>query len=65
MLLTVDPKEEMHDLIEEVHESQNTDLYNEKNPFQNWAEEIFEKSKEYIHEGNGINVFADISAINN
>jgi len=27
----------------------------EENPFQKWAECIFEKSKQFIHEGNGIN----------
>jgi len=55
VLSTVDSEEDIHDLIEEVDEPQNIDLDNEKNPFQSWAEEIFEKSKEYIQEGNGIN----------
>lgn len=27
----------------------------EENPFQKWAESIFEKSKQFVHEGNGIN----------
>lgn len=27
----------------------------EDNPFQKWAETIFEKSKKFVHEGNGIN----------
>lgn len=27
----------------------------EDNPFQKWAESIFEKSKQFLHEGNGIN----------
>lgn len=51
---TVDSEEEIRDFIEE-DETQNIDLDNDKNPFQSWAEEIFEKSKEYIEEGNGIN----------
>jgi len=54
VLSTVDSEEDICDLIEEVDEPQ-IDLDNEKNPFQIWAEEIFEKSKEYIQEGNGIN----------
>lgn len=57
VLSTVDSEEDIHDLIEEVDESQNIDLDNEKNPFQSWAEEIFEKSKEYIQEGIGINSY--------
>jgi len=27
----------------------------EENPFQKWAQNIFEKSKQFVHEGNGIN----------
>lgn len=27
----------------------------EENPFQKWAQKIFEKSKQFVHEGNGIN----------
>jgi len=54
VLSTVDSEEDICYLIEEEDEPQ-IDLDNKKNPFQIWAEEIFEKSKEFIQEGNGIN----------
>jgi len=55
VISTVDSENDIRDLIEEIDEPENLNLDNEKNPFQSWAEKIFERSKEYIREGNGIN----------
>lgn len=37
------------------YECQSEEVDNFDNPFQSWSEGLFEKSKNFIHEGNGIN----------
>jgi len=55
ILATVESEDERRMILEEEFERQNDGLDDFENPFQSWANTIYESSKCYIKEGTGIN----------
>lgn len=55
MLATIEYEDETRIILEEEFERQNGGLEDFDNPFQSWANTIYESSKLYIKEGTGIN----------
>jgi len=55
IIATAESEDDARILVEEEFELQNKGLDQFDNPFQEWANGIFEKSKSFVQEGSGIN----------
>lgn len=55
IIVTAETEEEARNVIEKEYELQYEGLEDYNNPFQSWAQEIYDKSKQSISEGTGIN----------